>query len=69
MRIVQLLKEQLAREDNPPYQCPLTFVELVGLSQYLLSRSGDNWHLAVAAAAAAGEKKNTRKRVGLVLIC
>lgn len=58
------------RQYNHPHQCPLTFVEFVGLSQYLLSRLGDNWHLAVTAAA-VGEKKHTHmgKGVGLVFIC
>lgn len=55
--LFQLLKKQQAREDNHPHQCPLTFAELVGLSQYLLSRLGDNWHLAVTEAA-VGEKKH-----------
>lgn len=53
------MKKHQARKDNHPRQCPLTFAELVGLSQYLLSRLGDNWHLAVTAAAAVGKKKKT----------
>lgn len=51
------MKKHQAGKDNHPRQCPLTFAELVGLSQYLLSRLGDNWHLAVTAAAAVGKKK------------
>lgn len=47
----------------------LTLGELVGLSQYLLSCLGDNWHLAVTATAVGGKKQHTGKRLGLVFIC
>lgn len=62
--LFQLLKEAAGREDDHPHQRPLTFVELVGLSQYLLSRLGDNWHLAVTAAAVGGKSHEEEGRSG-----
>lgn len=52
------------QKNSHPHQCPLTFIEFVGLSQYLLSRLGDNWHLAVTAAAVGGKNTHTHGEGG-----
>lgn len=63
MRAVRSTKDALEQARQLLRQCPLTLIEHVGLSQYLLSRLGDNWHLAVTATA-VGEKTRTTHEEG-----